>query len=199
MQAESSQPQWMASAVSRLLALNERPIEACQLRFVYSKGTNTCIPMKMVGNYAAKRASDGASAPPRAKTVSDFMTKKLITFHPDDSLEDVMNKLLKHKISGAPVVNESNELVGVISEGDCLKVITKSKYHNTPQRAQRVGDYMAKEVVTTTPDRDIMLVAEDFLSKRIRRFPVLDGGRLVGQISQKDVMKAVLEMESQTW
>ena len=53
--------------------------------------------------------------------VSDYMTTDLITFRPDQSIEDVVQSLIKYRISGGPVVNENNELVGIISEGDCFK------------------------------------------------------------------------------
>ena len=64
--------------------------------------------------------------------VSDYMTKKLITFKPSDSLGHVINLLIKNKISGGPVVNDKNELIGIISEGDCMKHISDSKYYNMP-------------------------------------------------------------------
>ena len=60
------------------------------------------------------------------------MTKKLITFSPGDSLSHVINLLIKNKISGGPVVNDKNELIGIISEGDCIKHISDSKYYNMP-------------------------------------------------------------------
>ncbi|MGB6269113.1 MAG: CBS domain-containing protein, partial [Olleya sp.] len=62
--------------------------------------------------------------------VSDFMTKDLITFRPEQSVEDVIDSLIKHRISGGPVVNEKNELLGIISEGDCIKQISDSRYYN---------------------------------------------------------------------
>jgi len=55
--------------------------------------------------------------------VADYMTTKLITFKPEDSLDHVIGMLIKHKISGGPVVNDKNELIGIISETDCIKHI----------------------------------------------------------------------------
>ena len=57
--------------------------------------------------------------------VCDYMTRKLITFRPDQSVEEVIVALLKYKISGGPVVNDKNELIGIISEGDCIKHISE--------------------------------------------------------------------------
>ncbi|MFY0687271.1 MAG: CBS domain-containing protein [Cyclobacteriaceae bacterium] len=136
---------------------------------------------------------------PQAVHVQDYMATKLVTFHPDQPIFEVMDLLMKKKISGGPVVNESNELVGVISEGDCLKEIVKGKYHNIPIASGNVSDYMAKDVVTIAPDANVFEVANMFLEKRLRRFPVIKNGKLVGQISQKDVMRAFTKLKSSTW
>ena len=77
--------------------------------------------------------------------VSDYMTKKLITFKPDDSLDDVIHLLIAHKISGGPVVNEKNELIGIISETDCIKHISESKYYNMPSDSDNT---VAKKMIT---------------------------------------------------
>ena len=131
--------------------------------------------------------------------VRDYMTRKLITFSPDQSVEDVIEKLIRHKISGGPVVNEKNELVGVISEGDCIRHISESRYHNLPSENRKVEQHMAKEVETIDGDMNIFDAANKFLNDRRRRFPIVDDGVLVGQISQKDILKATLKLKSQNW
>lgn len=145
----------------------------------------------------------GAEAPKSDQTqsvsVSEYMAKKLITFKPEQPMFEVVNALMKNKISGGPVVNDQNELVGVISEGDCLKEVAKGKYDNMPIFSGLVEEHMAKDVVTVSPELNIFEAANMFLEKRLRRFPVVQDGKLVGQISQKDVMKAVLSAKSSTW
>ncbi len=131
--------------------------------------------------------------------VRDYMTRKLITFSPDQSVEDVIEKLIHHKISGGPVVNEKNELVGVISEGDCIRHISESRYHNLPSENRKVEQHMAKEVETIDGDMNIFDAANKFLNDRRRRFPIVEDGVLVGQISQKDILKATLKLKSQNW
>ena len=59
--------------------------------------------------------------------VSDYMTRKLVTFKANQPIEEVINAIIKHRISGGPVVNEKHELIGVISEGDCIKEISESR------------------------------------------------------------------------
>lgn len=154
--------------------------------------------MKFVNNYQGKRAEE--SGPEQAPfRVADYMARKLITFKPEQSMYEVTVSLLKNRISGASVVNDDNELVGIISEGNCLKQISESRYHNLPITEGKVEQYMTRSVMTIDSNADIFEVASKFLNNRIRRFPVLENGKLVGQISQKDVMKAVLDLKSTTW
>lgn len=145
----------------------------------------------------------GAEAPKEQESqslkVEDYMARKLITFKPDQHMHEVVEALMKHKISGGPVVNDDGDIVGVISEGDCLKEVVKGKYDNMPIFTGLVEEYMAKNVVTVNPDLNIFEAAKMFLEKRLRRFPVIKDGKLIGQISQKDVMKAVLNTKSATW
>ena len=127
------------------------------------------------------------------------MTRRLITFKPEDTIHDVIDVLLNKKISGGPVVDDKNHLIGVISEGDCLKEIVKGKYTNMPNLNGRVEEHMAKDVKTIAPETNIFEAANMFLSMKLRRFPVVRNGKLIGQISQKDVMRAVRNLKSTTW
>lgn len=132
--------------------------------------------------------------------VSDYMTKKLITFKEDQSIENVIETLIKNKISGGPVVNDQNELVGIISEGDCMKQISESRYYNLPMdKNNTVGKAMAKNVETIDGNMNIFDAANKFLASRRRRFPIVENGKLVGQISQKDVLKAAMKLKGNTW
>lgn len=123
--------------------------------------------------------------------VKDFMTKQLIKFSPDQSIEEVVNILIYRNISGGPVVDESGDLVGVISEGDCLKELVRGRYSNQPQLSGFVKDRMVTKVETLSANDSILHAATAFLDKKVRRFPILENGKLVGQISQRDVMKAI--------
>tara|TARA_R110002020_G_scaffold6907_1_gene29291 strand:- start:398 stop:859 length:462 start_codon:yes stop_codon:yes gene_type:complete len=132
-------------------------------------------------------------------TVADYMTRKLITFTPDQSIMEVMEKLIKNRISGAPVVNEDNELLGVISEGDCIKHISDSRYHNLPMLNATVGQNMAIDVETIDANMNVFDAARFFIERKHRRFPIVEDGKLVGQISQMDVIKAALQLKGATW
>ena len=124
--------------------------------------------------------------------VRDYMTRGLITLKPDMELFEAISLLQKNRISGAPVVDENGHLIGVLSEGDCLNAIIEDIYYE--EAGGRVSEYMSTEVETIGPDEDIIDIAIDFNKKRKRRFPVIEDGRLVGQISQRDILRAVLEI-----
>ena len=131
--------------------------------------------------------------------VSDYMTRKLITFRPDQPVLEVMNTLIKNKISGGPVVNDKGELVGIISEGDCMKQISESRYYNQPMDNITVEQHMATDVETIDGDLNVFDAAQRFVNSKPRRFPIVENGKLVGQISQKDGLKAALKMKGQSW
>jgi len=131
--------------------------------------------------------------------VRDYMSTKLITFKSGERIEKVIDGLIKHRISGAPVVNDKNELIGVISEGDCIKHISDSRYYNMPIENSTVENHMVKNVETIDGNMNIFDAANKFLESKRRRFPIIENGKLVGQISQKDILKAALAMKGHSW
>lgn len=131
--------------------------------------------------------------------VSDYMTRDLITFTKDQTIESVMQTLIKNRISGGPVVNERNELIGIISEGDCIKQISESRYYNMPMQDKTIENHMGTNVETIDGNMNIFDAANKFLEAKRRRFPIVENGKLVGQISQKDVLKAAMKLKGQTW
>jgi len=131
--------------------------------------------------------------------VSDYMTTKLITFKPDQPVSEVVESLIQNRISGGPVVNDKNELVGMISEGDCIKHISESRYYNMPLSNNTVDKHMIKKVDTIDGNMNIFEAAEKFLKAKHRRFPIIKNGKLVGQISQKDILIASLEQKGENW
>ncbi|MGB0177278.1 MAG: CBS domain-containing protein [Owenweeksia sp.] len=143
------------------------------------------------------------SAPEKKKQqpiqVKDYMSTRLITFRPDQSMDEVIGILLKKKISGGPVVDDENNLVGIISEGDCLKEVIRGKYNNSPNKKGLVKDYMSHNVKTMHPSTNIFEAAQTFLELKLRRFPVMKDGKLLGQISQRDIMNAVHHIPNETW
>ena len=132
--------------------------------------------------------------------VSDYMTTNLITFKAEDSLDHVIEQLITNKISGGPVVNDENELIGIISEGDCIKHISDSMYYNMPMDSTNtVEKNMVLAVETIDKNMNIFDAATKFINSKRRRFPIVENGKLIGQISQKDILKAALKMKGNSW
>lgn len=125
-------------------------------------------------------------------TVRDYMATNVVTFTPDTDIHRAIRVLLKRHLSGAPVLDADGRLVGMLSKKDCLRVAFSASYHGA--WAGRVAEYMRTEVETVPPDMDVVAAAELFLERAYRRFPVVDGDRLVGLISRHDVLKALADL-----
>ena len=136
---------------------------------------------------------------PSKLIVSDIMTRRLILFNPDQNIHDVMKTFIKHRISGGPVVSKAGELVGIISEADCMKEISESRYFNMPILDKSVRHFMTQKVDTIESSMNVFDAAAKFSKSSRRRYPVLEKGSLVGQVSRKDIVVAALNMKSQTW
>lgn len=130
----------------------------------------------------------------RSILVDDFMTTHLSTARPEMDLLALVDLLLIQGISGAPVVDKDGKLAGMISEQDCLRKILVGTYQG--DIGGRVEDAMTSPVETVKMGASIVEVAEQMLATNRRRFPVVDSeGRLRGQISRRDLLKAVRAYE----
>lgn len=125
-------------------------------------------------------------------TVRRFMAANLVTFTPDMEILQAIHALVEKRISGATVVDERGNLVGMLSEQDCMRVALHAGYHG--ELGGRVSEYMNPHVVTIDADTSILDLAEMFLNSPYRRFPVMDNNRLVGQISRRDVLRAMEQL-----
>ena len=124
------------------------------------------------------------------RTLADIMTTDLTTFTPDTSIHEAIRTLVEKRYSGAPVVDDNGELVGVLSRKDCLKIVFTTTYHQ--DWGGRVGEYMNSPVETIDADTDLVSAAQIFLNSHYRRFPVMRDGRLVGQVSRADLLRALI-------
>ncbi len=131
--------------------------------------------------------------------VTDYMTKKLVTFTPEQSILEVMELFTKYNISGGPVLDGNGFLVGIISEADCMKQISESRYFNQPILDKSVEKFMTKNVETIQHDISIFDAAGVFHKGNRRRLPVMKDGLLIGQISRKDIVVAALKLSGQNW
>ena len=134
-----------------------------------------------------------------AFTVSDYMTENLIFFNENDSLRKTLEKLVENKITGGPVVNNNNELVGMISETDFIKCVSDSRYFNMPWGNEKLSSLMSRTIETINANDTIFDAVNQFSISTKKRFPVLKEGKLVGQLNQHDVLLAALRINSGKW
>ncbi len=118
-----------------------------------------------------------------AKTAKDIMTTKVVTVKPSTSIADATRLLVRRKISGVPVVDEKDKtkVVGILTEADLLAA---------PTEAKTVADVMKKRVVSVSLNTSVNEIAETLVKKKIKRVPVIEGGKLVGIVSRIDVLRA---------
>jgi CBS domain-containing protein len=121
--------------------------------------------------------------------VKDYMSTRLTLLAPDMEIQRAVHILLENKVSGAPVVDEQGALVGILTEKDCLRVVLNATYHH--EYGGTVEELMVRDVKVMAPNDNLIDAAKRFYEERYLRYPVLDNGRLVGQISRSDVMRAL--------
>jgi CBS domain-containing protein len=129
---------------------------------------------------------------PKSVTAKDYMSANLVTFTPEMDILKAISLLIEKRISGGPVVDKQGNLVGVLSEKDCLKVALNASYHS--ESAGTVAEYMRAQTQTVDADTNIVDIAAMFLRDDYRRYPVLKDNRLVGQISRRDVLKGLEDL-----
>jgi CBS domain-containing protein len=108
---------------------------------------------------------------------------------PNTPILDAVDFLLEHHVTGAPVVDETGHILGMLSERDCLKLLAKGVDGEAPQGS--VSDFMTTELVTISPDMNVYFVAGLFLTLTVRRLPVVDDGKLVGAITRFDILRVI--------
>lgn len=126
-----------------------------------------------------------------AIAVANYMVKNLITLKPEMDISVAIELFIKHKISGAPVVNDAGEIVGLFSEADCISRYLSCAYNENSGGCGPIQDSMTTDLTTLDANDDIIHAAQVFNEKGRRRIPVLSNGKLVGQISRRDLLKAI--------
>ncbi len=142
---------------------------------------------------AVRLASEGDAAhkPEVANKLSkDVMVTRLVTLSPDRDVFEAIGYLLKHRISGAPVIDHRRNFLGIFSERYCMSVLIESAAEQLP--TAKVAAFMNTDFGRTIPEAtDLLRITQIFLNTHYRRLPVLRDGKLVGQISRRDVLRAV--------
>lgn len=129
------------------------------------------------------------------KTARNIMRRPEVALRRLMTIDKVSDHLSKHHLPGAPVVNKLGELIGYVSEYDCLQQLMQSSYYC--DNASLVEDVMSTKVIFCTPDISIMDLASTMNKDKINVMPIVEEGKLIGAVSRGDVMRAlVVDMES---
>jgi len=120
-------------------------------------------------------------------TVKEIMVKKVVTAKESDPLQKICKLLISLKLSGVPVVDANNRLIGFISERDIISAVGSKRFQN-----KKVSDVMTRKVLSIDDNTPIDQISQVFIDKPFRYIPVTKGGRLVGIVSRKDVINRLL-------
>jgi len=126
----------------------------------------------------------------RSVDLSDYMHANPVKVHLDASLFQAMDTITRQHVSGACVVDDDDNLVGVLSETDCLRAVVSATYNNTAD-VGKVRDFMTAEVQTCGLHDNIVDVAMDMIAKGHRRRPVVEKGKLIGQLTCRRILRVV--------
>jgi len=130
--------------------------------------------------------------------IKQFMDQVVPVLKPNMRVTEAVDFLLRHRVTGAPVVDRRGKIIGIITETDLLRLITEGVDGEPPVDA-KVSDFMTTEVVTVGPETDVYFVAGTFLSHKFRRLPVVDKGKLVGAITRFDLLRVIQSLSRIHW
>jgi CBS-domain-containing membrane protein len=148
------------------------------------------------------------------QTAKDIMTRDVVTVTPDTSIQTLAGLLVKNQISGAPVVDDTGALVGIVTENDLIRqnkrlhiptvisfldaaiyLESSKKFAEEVNRvtATTVGDICIRKVVTITETDTITDIATTMAEKKVHLLPVLSGGKVVGIVGKRDIVRAIAQ------
>jgi len=129
----------------------------------------------------------------KIQTAGEIMQRKIQTIRTDSDVESAVRQLLSKGHSGAPVVDEEGRLRGVLSEHDCIQVLTRAISQGWP--GGPVESHMTTEIETVSPSEDVFALSTRFAEGKHRRLIVAENDRPIGVISRRDLLRALASME----
>ncbi len=126
-------------------------------------------------------------------TARDCMTTTVVAFSPEDDLFEAMAKLLENHFAAAPVIDNEQRVLGILTEKDCLRSLSNFAYDDELEGG-RVKDFLSPMSDFCEPGMDIFGVSNRFLNTNFPLMPVLQNGKLVGVISRRDTLRGVQEL-----
>jgi len=125
--------------------------------------------------------------------IQDCMRRNPLTIAVDAKLSQAIETIVEHKLTGITVVDEQGCAVGILSELDCLQSVLAAIYNDGDPDHALVQDAMTVDVNSCGPADNIVEVAQSMLQTRQRRRPVIESGKLVGQVSSSNILWALME------
>ena len=125
-------------------------------------------------------------------TAKDIMTTHVVAVNVSDTVDNAISLMVKHRISGLPVLDKQGRAIGVVSEYDLMELICEGQ-----PSAATVGPYTSSGLLSVTEEDNWVTIADLFRSKHVRRLPVLRDGRLVGIVTRHDLMHAIRDARQQ--
>ena len=123
------------------------------------------------------------------KKARDVMTTRVVSVHADTVLIEAIEMLLRYGISGLPVVDDDEKLLGIVCEHDMMNFVFSGDAETT-----RVKEAMTPDVYTFPPEKTLAEIVNIFASRRIRHVPIAENGRLVGIVSRRDILREMLRI-----
>lgn len=124
----------------------------------------------------------------RAFKARDYLTRTSVRFGEDMEIQEALNILLEKNVQGGPVFDKIGNLVGILTDKDCLRAALAAGYYG--ELGGKVAEYMS-EIAIIDAEADILDVAKEFMRSPHHYFPVLKEGRFVGNIARREVLKAI--------
>ncbi len=125
-------------------------------------------------------------------TVREIMSRDCYRVTGKTSVATLAGGLALHRLPGVPVVDERDHLIGFISEQDVMGKVLESSYLN--DEPPLVRELMRNEVLSVPPNKSITDLAQEMLGAKPKVYPVVEQGRLVGIVTRRDVLSALLRM-----
>lgn len=126
----------------------------------------------------------------KTKTAAEIMSQRVVTIGKDARLTDAIRLLLRYHISGLPVVDTEQRLVGIISEHDIMNYAFSGDAGTST-----VADAMSDTVTHFPPDADMIAIANCLAQNRLRRVPIVADGKVAGIVSRRDILREMLFSE----
>jgi CBS domain-containing protein len=125
------------------------------------------------------------------KTARTIMRRPEVALRRLMTIDRVSDHLTKHQLPGAPVVNKLGELIGYVSEFDCLQQLMQSSYYR--DSPSLVEDVMTTKLIMSRPDIALIDLASTMNASRVNVMPIVEDGKLVGAVSRGDIMREMVK------